>query len=37
MKENLEKFKEDMEREASHKFPLRKDFDTDEEFLDRLE
>ena len=37
MKENLEKFKGDMEAAASHKFPVRSDFDSDAEYLKRLE
>ena len=37
MQENLQQFKDQMNKAASQKFPQRKDFNTDEEYLRKLE
>ena len=36
MQENLKKFKEQADLASKHKFPLRKDFDTDQEYLNTI-
>ena len=37
MQENLEKFKAEVELSTKHKFPMRKDFKSDQEFQQRLD